>query len=83
MNSPFWPNSTVLLPVPTLNHSLFLLVPNLTKNPSYGPVYVYMINQLCFYPVIDMSVSMMSASKQYNVKFTRKLGLENAYYYVQ
>ena len=34
----FWPNSTVLLPVPTLNYSLFLLVPTLTKIPSYGPV---------------------------------------------
>ena len=33
----FWSNSTVLLPVPTLNYSLFLLVPTLTKIPSYGP----------------------------------------------
>ena len=34
----FWPNSTVLLPVPTLNYSLFLLVPTPTKISSYGPV---------------------------------------------
>ena len=33
----FWLNSTVLLYVPTLNFRLFLLVPTLTKIPSYGP----------------------------------------------
>ena len=33
----FWPNSTVLLSVLTLNFWLFLLVPTLTKILSYGP----------------------------------------------